>query len=105
MSSRNSSASFPPCVIATMCEYRPYTSCRANLIELPGTSRPVDCHRLAVQGAHLGLMPTINRMRFVSTPPTPTYTHPLAIIFPGQPYGRHCASEYDDTRDPQRHRR
>jgi hypothetical protein len=65
----------------------------------------VDRHLLAVEALRLGLRPTISRMRFVSTPPTPTYTHPLAIIFPGQPYGRHCDSGYDDTHDPRRHRR
>ena len=61
-----------------------------------------DRHLLAVEGLRLGLLPTINRMRFVSTPPTPTYTHPLAIIFFGQPYGRHCDPKYDDTHDPRR---
>ena len=63
-----------------------------------------DRHLLVVEGLRFGLMPTINRMRFVSTLPIPTYTHPLAIIFPGQPYGRHCDSEYDDTHDRRRHR-
>ena len=76
----------------------------ANRTELPGASHLVDRHLLAVEGLRFGLRPTINRMRFVSTLPTPTYTYPLAIIFPGQPNGRHCDSEYDDTHDFWRHR-
>ena len=87
-----------------MSEYRPYASRSANRVELPGTSHIVDRHLLAVEGLRRGLKPTINRMRLVITPPTPTYTHHLAIIFSGQPHGRHCGSEYDDTRRPQQHR-
>jgi hypothetical protein len=35
----------------------------------------LDRHLLAVEALRLGLVPTINRMRFVSMSPTPTYTH------------------------------
>ena len=64
----------------------------------------VDRHLLVVEGMHRGLKPTINRMRFVIIPPTSTYTHPLALIFSGQPYGRHHRSEYDDTHGPRQQR-
>ena len=97
------------CVVSLPChclhvEYRHYASRSANRIEPPGTSNLEDPHLLVVEGLRLGLMPTINRMRSVCTPPTLTYTHPLAVIFPGQPYGRHCDSEYDATHDPQWYR-
>ena len=82
---------------------RPRASSSANRTGLPGTSRIEDRNLLANEGLRLGLMPTINRMRFVSMPPAPIYTHPLAIIISGQPNGRHCDSKYDDTHRPRRY--
>ena len=88
----------------SMCEYRPYTPRSAKSTELPGTEHLEDPHLFAVEGIRRGLKPTINRMRFVIIPPTSTHTHPLAIVFSGQLYGRHSCSEYDDTHGPRQHR-
>ena len=66
--------------MVSMCEYRLYASRSANRMELPGAEHLEDRHPLAVEGVRRGLKPTINRMRFVMTSLTLTYTHPLAII-------------------------